>query len=230
MRRKLCISMALCMLLGNASTATSKSEPTSMGTNSLDSTALASNPQSLSIPTIVTITRPDDLKPRTNWIKPVQFLHAMHAAHVPCNVCHHEETNSYLGHDMGTYTPCTDCHNDEGVLEPTSFYAAWHAKSPISCMGCHWHAHLEGNSAPPLSCTRGCHPYPAFIEPIAQSPKAAQSASTELASSTKHKEYMQSKEAAPSHMDWEISPAWAHHEIKDTSTTASLVHAKDLKE
>lgn len=158
MRRKFCIGMTLCMLLGTVALADSATIGTTSKNDVSTDKVFSNDPNGIHIPTIITITRPSDLKPRTDWVRPVRFYHAMHATYHACYDCHHEETNRYMGEDRDGFTPCTDCHADEGILEPLSFYAAWHAKSPISCVGCHWQNHLKGNENPPISCTRGCHP------------------------------------------------------------------------
>lgn len=105
------------------------------------------------IPKDITIKRPASLEPMSTWVTPVQFPHGLHAAVNPCVACHHEETNK----TVGAYVPCVQCHDQPGIEDPMSFYAAWHAKNPASCVGCHWQKRLHKQAMPPLSCTRGCH-------------------------------------------------------------------------
>lgn len=133
MQRSFCIALSLCALL-----------------------MMPSSAMAFEIPDVIIIKRPADLDAMTTWIQPVRFFHGMHAAKNACIACHHMET----AEDMGNYVPCTDCHNLPGMLEPESFYAAWHAKSPISCVGCHWQKRLHKEANPPLSCTNSCHKKP----------------------------------------------------------------------
>lgn len=247
MRRKFCIGMTLCMLLGTAAMAGSADSSQNTGgsnankaSNVSNDKVFANDPVGINIPAVIIITRPDDLTPRTDWVKPVRFYHAMHATQHACYDCHHEETNRYMGEDLDSFTPCSDCHMDEGMLEPMSFYAAWHAKSPISCVGCHWQYHLKGNTVPPISCTRGCHPdaklsqetisHTAHNLAAPASPSAsARGSSATLSSSLTSK----SPEIA-----WEITPRQHASSGKNISSSRKALgshatspsSAKDLKE
>lgn len=144
MRRTLCIAMTLCMLVGQGFAVLANASTDDSG-----------------IPDFITITHPDGLEPMTTWVEPVKYPHGFHAAKIDCLVCHHEEASVEDGGVPAEYAPCTDCHADEGIEEPTSFYAAWHAKSEASCVGCHYQLHLKGElesrDKAPISCTKGCH-------------------------------------------------------------------------
>ncbi len=236
MRRKFCIAMTLCMLLGTAVAADSAGNTKE---NVSNNKVFANDPVGITIPTVIMLKRPDDLKPRTDWVKPVRFYHAMHATYHACYDCHHEETNRYMGEDLDGFTPCTDCHADEGMLEPLSFYAAWHAKSPISCVGCHWQNHLKGNEKPPISCTRGCHP-DAQLSPQTTSDAAhtllgvtspqshptnqTHSTSQATSSSASTSPTSPSNTASPD-LAWEIAPR-----TKSEASTPSIAQAKALED
>lgn len=140
MRRRLCVAMTLCMLVGQGFAAISSS-----------SASDASGPD------FVTISTPEGLEPMTTWVEPVKYPHSFHASKIDCLVCHHMESSVKDGGVPAEYAPCSDCHVDEGIEEPTSFYAAWHAKSEASCVGCHYQEQLKGNDKAPISCTKGCH-------------------------------------------------------------------------
>lgn len=229
MRCKFCIVMTLCMILATVAVAHAQKSSNPKTSNQVSNdTSFANDPVGITIPTIITIQRPEDLKPRTDWVKPVRFYHAMHATYHACFDCHHEETNRYKeqGSESEGFMPCTDCHADEGILEPLSFYAAWHAKSPISCVGCHWQYHLKGNNNPPLSCTRGCHPN-AHLSPqtISQAAHALQSGASSPSSSpsSPSSSMDHAQESSSPVIAWEVSPP-------QKASQSSMTHVTDLKE
>jgi hypothetical protein len=109
---------------------------------------MAANVIAASVPDYVEITTPEGQKPRTTWIKSVEFDHALHGDMYDCAICHHMEE----GVPPEEIMPCTECHYDTQSSAPDSFYKAWHGPGQASCVGCH---KMEGVVT---GCTEGCHP------------------------------------------------------------------------
>ncbi len=145
MRRKLCIAMTLCMLVGQAFTAISSSSASDVSS------------EIPTLPVTISISHPDGVEPLTTWVEPVSFPHALHVEKAACLDCHHTEEAVADGGVLTEYAPCSDCHVESDRLDPMSFYAAWHAKSSMSCVGCHYEQHLAGQDKAPISCTKSCH-------------------------------------------------------------------------
>ncbi len=104
------------------------------------------------IPSTVTIKAPEGSKPRSTWIRQVEFDHETHSALAECRSCHHMEEESA---SQESYVACRECHVETQGNDPSGFYMAWHGKGDASCVACH-----RKNGAV-ISCTSGCHPRPA---------------------------------------------------------------------
>ncbi len=104
------------------------------------------------VPEKVILERPQGNEKLNSWVTKVTFPHGFHAIRVPCQKCHHMETDKSLG----KYIPCRQCHRDVDPKEPTSFYRAWHTEGPPSCLGCHTQMRYKGGKNP-IGCTTACH-------------------------------------------------------------------------
>ncbi len=113
--------------------------------------ALAATLWAQGIPAKVTITTPEGAKPRSTWIKEVQFDHETHSGVAECRTCHHMEDESA---DQESYVACRECHAETKGNDPSGFYMAWHGKTEASCVACH------RNNGMSVSCTTTCHQHP----------------------------------------------------------------------
>ncbi|WP_041720289.1 cytochrome c3 family protein [Pseudodesulfovibrio piezophilus] len=104
------------------------------------------------VPDTVVLKRPDDNKPLAAWITKVKFPHGFHAIRVPCQKCHHKESDKTLGE----FVPCRQCHSSDDPDDQTGFYRAWHSDGPPSCLGCHTLMRSQGGKNP-VGCTSACH-------------------------------------------------------------------------
>jgi len=114
--------------------------------------ALAATLWAQGIPSTVTIKTPEGYKPRSTWIRGVEFDHDMHSGVAECQTCHHMDDPET---DPEAYLACRECHADPQGMSPDGYYKAWHGKGDASCVGCH---RAQGLS---ISCTTTCHPRPA---------------------------------------------------------------------
>ncbi|MFO7596780.1 MAG: cytochrome c3 family protein [Desulfocurvibacter africanus] len=112
--------------------------------------ALAATLWAQGIPSQVTITAPEGVKPRSTWIKKVQFDHETHSGVTECRTCHHMEDAST---NQESFVACRECHAETKGNDPSGFYMAWHGKTDASCVTCH------RNNDMSVSCTTTCHPY-----------------------------------------------------------------------
>lgn len=124
--------------------------------------ALAATLWAQGIPSTVTITTPEGAKPRSTWIKKVEFDHETHSGLAECRTCHHMEDEAA---DQEAYVACRECHVETQGNAPDGFYMAWHGRSEASCVGCH----REMGAV--ISCTKGCHPRPVKNQPAAKAKK-----------------------------------------------------------
>lgn len=86
---------------------------------------------------------------------PVDFSHKGHAA-IDCAKCHH----TWDGKAEVKKCSAEGCHVDtskKGKKKPTSFYSAFHAKSDMSCVGCHKALKKAKKATGPTKCG-DCHP------------------------------------------------------------------------
>ncbi len=104
------------------------------------------------VPDSIVLERPKGNRKLNSWVTQVKFPHGFHAIRVPCQKCHHKETDKNLGQFIG----CRQCHQDVDPKEPTSFYRAWHTDGPPSCLGCHTQMRTRGGKNP-VGCTTACH-------------------------------------------------------------------------
>ncbi|WP_316900146.1 cytochrome c3 family protein [Pseudodesulfovibrio indicus] len=104
------------------------------------------------VPDKVKLERPKNNKKLNSWVTAVDFPHGFHAIRVPCNGCHHKETDKTLGQFVG----CRQCHSSDDPADANGFYRAWHSDGPPSCLGCHTRMRTEGGKNP-VGCTTACH-------------------------------------------------------------------------
>ena len=112
------------------------------------------------LPSLYAVEAPGDMvlkAPAGTKMKkaPVDFSHKGHAA-VDCTKCHH----TWDGKAAVKKCSAEGCHVDtskKGKKKPTSFYSAFHAKSEISCVGCHKALKKAKKATGPTKCG-DCHP------------------------------------------------------------------------
>ena len=103
------------------------------------------------VPEEIIITVPEGEEPLEKFPE-VTFSHSSHAD-ISCSQCHH------MFEGCGEIMSCRDCHmSRDSRKDPMSFFAAWHAKSEISCLGCHRSMKAEGEETGPVTCMKECHP------------------------------------------------------------------------
>ena len=84
---------------------------------------------------------------------PVKFGHEGHKA-LECTACHH----TWDGKGEVKSCAAEGCHTDlKDKKAKTSFYQAFHANAPQSCLGCHKAVKKEGKKTGPVACN-DCHP------------------------------------------------------------------------
>lgn len=113
--------------------------------------ALATSLWAAKVPDQIVLTVPQGQKAQSTWIKKVEFDHAMHKDMVACTRCHHMDTEDTKPE---AHQACRECHADSSSKGPDSFYSAWHANKPASCVSCH------KEMGATISCTNGCHKRP----------------------------------------------------------------------
>lgn len=108
--------------------------------------------QAYEVPDKIVIERPSKNREINTWVTKVTFAHGFHAIRVPCQKCHHKESDKTLGE----FVACRDCHNSDDPKDKTGFYRAWHSDGPPSCLGCHTQMRARGGKNP-VGCTTACH-------------------------------------------------------------------------
>lgn len=104
------------------------------------------------VPDEIVIERVKGNKMLNDWVKQVKFAHGFHAIRVPCQQCHHKESDK----ELGAFVGCRQCHTDDNPNEISGFYRAWHSHSQRSCLGCHTIRRVNGQKNP-VGCTTACH-------------------------------------------------------------------------
>ncbi|WP_018125514.1 cytochrome c3 family protein [Desulfovibrio oxyclinae] len=104
------------------------------------------------VPDEIVLERPKGNEPLATWVKEVKFAHGFHAIRVPCQKCHHKESDKTLGE----FVACRQCHSADNPKDKTGFYRAWHSEGAPSCLGCHTQRRAAGGDNP-VGCTTACH-------------------------------------------------------------------------
>ncbi len=102
------------------------------------------------VPDVITLTPPEGEEPLEKFAA-VEFSHSAHGD-VSCQSCHH------FFEGCGEIMACRECHvSRDSRRDPDSFFAAWHSKSEISCVGCHRDLKAKGEPTGPIACMKVCH-------------------------------------------------------------------------
>jgi hypothetical protein len=88
---------------------------------------------------------------------PVTFDHAKHKE-LACTTCHHEfKDGQNVWKEGQEVKKCSACHKLEADGKIVKLYAAFHADSEHSCVGCHEKMKKEQKKSGPTTCAQ-CHP------------------------------------------------------------------------